>query len=58
MSLGWVPFYVENKARGEAGYTIPEWKALTPFERAQEVALFRVTATMDYVRDLESKRNL
>lgn len=48
--LGWVSSYTEHDARRKAGYTLPEWEKLTPYERAQEVALYRISATLNYVR--------
>lgn len=50
MTLGWVSPYTEHDARQEAGYTLPEWRALSPFDRAKEVALYRTSATLNYVR--------
>ena len=49
-SLGWVSSFTEHDARSKAGYTIPEWQALSPFDRAKEVALYRISATLNYVK--------
>lgn len=49
-ALGWVSSFTEHDARSKAGYTIPEWQALSPFDRAKEVALYRISATLNYVK--------
>lgn len=49
-SLGWVSEYTEHEARSHAGYTIPEWRALSPIDKAKEVALYRITATLNYIK--------
>lgn len=56
LALGWVSFYTENDTRIKAGYTIPQWKALAPFDRAKEVAMYRITSTLNYVHSIESGR--
>jgi len=50
LTLGWVSPYTEHDARQKAGYTLPEWRELSPFDRAKEVALYRVASTLNYVR--------
>ena len=50
LALGWVPFYTEHDARIRAGYTIPEWKKLSPFDRAKEVALYRISSALNYAK--------
>jgi hypothetical protein len=52
--LGWVPTYTEHDARSKAGYTISEWRALSPFDRAEEVALYRASATLNYIKSRAS----
>lgn len=39
---GNVPLYEEHAARVEAHYTLPQWQCITPFERAFEVAHYRL----------------
>jgi len=44
---GCVPFFEEHDARHAAGYTLKEWRALEPDERALEVAYLRMKRYID-----------
>lgn len=45
-----VPLLEEHATRRDAGYSIPEWRNLTPLERAIEVAFRR---TMNLIETIE-----
>ena len=46
--------FEENSVRQGLGYNINEWNDLTPEERANEIALKRITQKMEYVKYLKS----
>ena len=53
---GLVPFYEEHDARITAGYTEKEWRALSRWERAVEVAHMRIkSAVKNHQAEAESK---
>lgn len=53
---GNVPLYEEHSVRSKAGYTIPEWYDLDPYERAIEVALQRIDNMVEYMQNKAIQR--
>lgn len=47
---GLVSLYEEHDARHNAGYNLGEWYVLSPMDRAMEVAMYRIRASMEYQR--------
>jgi hypothetical protein len=46
--------FEENSVRQSLGYNIHEWDSLSPEERANEIAIKRISQKMDYVKHLKS----
>lgn len=45
---GMISFYEEHQARRDSGYNLIEWESLTPRQRAIEVAMFRISHSIEY----------
>ncbi len=52
---GMVPPYEEHKARRVAGYKLPEWRELDSWDRAIEVAQFRIDKRLEAEEYEENK---
>lgn len=55
---GMVLLYEEHSARLKAGYTITEWMALNSYERAMEVALYRIDSAVEYQKNKAQERRM
>ena len=40
------------------GYTIPEWRAILPEERAKEIAIERIQKKIEYVKNLKEMNKI
>lgn len=57
MGVGMVPIYEEQSARIEKGYTVAQWLALEPMERAIVIAVRRTeNAAKNLQSEAESKK--
>jgi len=45
--------FEENSVRQSLGYTIEQWRGLTPEQRAEEIAIKRINQKMEYVKFLK-----
>lgn len=55
---GLVTLYEEYSVRIEAGYNLFEWDQLTPYERAAEVAHFRIRQALEYQKAKKSEQQM
>jgi hypothetical protein len=55
---GIVPYYEEHDARLESGYNLIEWEAIGPYDRALEIAHYRVRHAIEYQKMKAQEREL
>jgi hypothetical protein len=55
---GMVSLYEEHSVRTEVGYTINEWYAMKPENRAYEVAISRIKGAVEYQKNKEQNRRM
>lgn len=55
---GKVSLYEEHDCRIEAGYTLVEWYNLSGYERAIEIAHYRIRHSIDYHKNLKQERQM
>lgn len=58
LAIGVVPLYEEHCARRDAGYTLPEWRELSPIDRAYEVAVRRIGNLIDAYHAEENQKRM
>lgn len=50
--------FEEENVRHEMRYTIPEWRSLSPQDRAKEIAIERINKKIEYVKNLKEMKKI